>query len=31
VTLDSAVRTMRGRFARVRLPRVTIWPLSPDA
>jgi glyoxylase-like metal-dependent hydrolase (beta-lactamase superfamily II) len=27
VTLDSAVRTMRGRFARVRLPRFTIWPL----
>jgi diguanylate cyclase (GGDEF)-like protein len=27
VTLDSAVRSMRGRFARVRLPRFTIWPL----
>jgi hypothetical protein len=27
VTLDSAVRTMRGRFARTRLPRFTIWPL----
>ena len=27
VTLDSTVRTMRGRFARTRLPRFTIWPL----
>ena len=27
VTLDSAVRSMRGRFARTRLPRFTIWPL----
>jgi glyoxylase-like metal-dependent hydrolase (beta-lactamase superfamily II) len=27
VVLDSAVRTMRGRFARARLPRFTIWPL----
>ncbi len=27
VTLDSAVRAMRGRFTRVRLPRFTIWPL----
>jgi glyoxylase-like metal-dependent hydrolase (beta-lactamase superfamily II) len=27
VRLDSAVRTMRGRFARTRLPRFTIWPL----
>ena len=27
VTLDSAVRTMRGRFVRTRLPRFTIWPL----
>jgi glyoxylase-like metal-dependent hydrolase (beta-lactamase superfamily II) len=27
VTLDSAVRTMRGRFTRTRLPRFTIWPL----
>jgi hydroxyacylglutathione hydrolase len=27
VTLDSAVRAMRGRFVRTRLPRFTIWPL----
>ena len=27
VTLDSAVRTMRGRFVRTRLPRFTVWPL----
>ncbi|CAN5746475.1 hypothetical protein BH11GEM1_BH11GEM1_32740 [soil metagenome] len=27
VTLDSAVRAMRGRFARTRLPRFTVWPL----
>lgn len=27
VQLDSAVRTMRGRFTRTRLPRFTIWPL----
>lgn len=27
VSLDSVVRTMRGRFTRVRLPRFTIWPL----
>ncbi len=27
VTLDSAVRAMRGRFTRTRLPRFTIWPL----
>jgi len=27
VSLDSAVRTMRGRFTRVRQPRFTIWPL----
>ena len=27
VTLDSAVRSMRGRFTRTRLPRFTIWPL----
>ena len=27
VTLDSTVQTMRGRFARVRLPRFTVWPL----
>ena len=27
VSLDSAVRTMRGRFRRVRLPRFTVWPL----
>jgi hypothetical protein len=27
VTLDSAVRTMRGRFTRARLPRFTIGPL----
>lgn len=27
VALDSAVRTMRGRFIRARLPRFTIWPL----
>ena len=27
VSLDSAVRTMRGRFTRTRLPRFTIWPL----
>jgi glyoxylase-like metal-dependent hydrolase (beta-lactamase superfamily II) len=27
VTLDSAVRAMRGGFARTRLPRFTIWPL----
>ncbi len=26
VMLDSAVRTMRGRFTRTRLPRFTIWP-----
>ena len=26
VSLDSAVRTMRGRFVRTRLPRFTIWP-----
>ncbi len=26
VTLDSTVRTMRGRFVRTRLPRFTIWP-----
>ena len=26
VTLDSAVRTMRGRITRTRLPRFTIWP-----
>jgi hydroxyacylglutathione hydrolase len=27
VTLDSAVRAMRGRFVRTRLPRFTVWPL----
>ena len=27
VTLDSAVRAMRGRFTRTRLPRFTVWPL----
>lgn len=27
VSLDSAVRTMRGRLTRVRLPRFTTWPL----
>ena len=27
VTLDSAGRAMRGRLTRVRLPRLTIWPL----
>ena len=27
VTLDSAVRAMRGRFTRTHLPRFTIWPL----
>ena len=27
VSLDSVVRTMRGRFTRLRLPRFTIWPL----
>ena len=27
VSLDSTVRTMRGNFARVRLPRFTIWQL----
>lgn len=27
VSLDSAVRTMRGRFVRRRLPRFTVWPL----
>jgi glyoxylase-like metal-dependent hydrolase (beta-lactamase superfamily II) len=27
VALDSAVRAMRGRFVRQRLPRFTIWPL----
>ncbi len=27
VTLDSVVRAMRGRFARTRLPRFTVWPL----
>ena len=27
MVLDSAVRTMRGRFTRARLPRFTIWPL----
>lgn len=26
VTLDSTVRTMRGRFTRTKLPRFTIWP-----
>lgn len=26
VTLDSTVRSMRGRFTRTRLPRFTIWP-----
>lgn len=26
VTLDSAVRAMRGRFVRTRLPRFTVWP-----
>ena len=27
VSLDSAVQAMRGRFVRLRLPRVTVWPL----
>ena len=27
LSLDSAVRAMRGRFVRTRLPRFTIWPL----
>lgn len=27
VTLDSAVRGMRGRFTRTRMQRFTIWPL----
>ena len=27
MTLDSTVRTMRGRFVRTRLARFTIWPL----
>jgi glyoxylase-like metal-dependent hydrolase (beta-lactamase superfamily II) len=27
VSLDSVVRSMRGRFTRVRQPRFTIWPL----
>ncbi|MBI3792514.1 MAG: MBL fold metallo-hydrolase [Gemmatimonadetes bacterium] len=27
VQLDSAVRTMRGRFVRTKLPRLTIWPM----
>ncbi len=28
-TLDSAVRSMRGRFVRTALPDFTIWPLTP--